>query len=73
MKICKHFGVCGGCSYLDKPYEDQLEEKVKRVEDLFGVKVDEVHPSPKQYYYRNRMDFAVSEDLKIGLNVKGRW
>ena len=73
MKICKHFGICGGCSYLDKPYEDQLEEKVKRVEDLFGVKVDEVHPSPKQYYYRNRMDFAVSEDLKIGLNVKGRW
>ena len=73
MKICKHFGMCGGCSYLDKPYEDQLEEKVKRVEDLFGVKVDEVYPSPKQYYYRNRMDFAVSEDLKIGLNVRGRW
>jgi len=73
MKICKHFGVCGGCSYLDKPYEDQLEEKVKRVEDLFGVKIDEVYPSPKQYYYRNRMDFAVSEDLKIGLNVRGRW
>jgi len=73
MKICKHFGICGGCSYLDKPYEDQLEEKVKRVEDLFGVKVDEVYPSPKQYYYRNRMDFAVSEDLKIGLNVRGRW
>ena len=73
MKICKHFGICGGCSYLDKPYEDQLEEKVKRVEDLFGVKVDEVYPSPKQYYYRNRMDFVVSEDLKIGLNVRGRW
>jgi len=73
MKICKHFGICGGCSYLDKPYEDQLEEKVKRVEDLFGVKVDEVYPSPKQYYYRNRMDFAVSEDLKIGLNVRGKW
>lgn len=73
MKICKHFGVCGGCSYLDKPYEDQLEEKVKRVEDLFGVKVDEVYPSPKQYYYRNRMDFVVSEDLKIGMNVRGKW
>jgi len=73
MKICKHFGICGGCSYLDKPYEDQLEEKVKRVEDLFGVKVDEVHRSPKQYYYRNRMDFAVSEDPKIGLNVRDRW
>jgi len=73
MKICKHFGICGGCSYLDKPYEDQLEEKVKRVEELFGIKVDEVYPSPKQYYYRNRMDFAVSEDLKIGLNVRGRW
>jgi len=73
MKICKHFGVCGGCSYLDKPYEDQLEEKVKRVEDLFGVKVAEVYPSPKQYYYRNRMDYVVSEDLKIGLNVRGKW
>jgi len=72
-KICKHFGVCGGCSYLDKPYEDQLDEKVKRVEELLEAKAEEVVPSPKQYYYRNRMDFVVADGPKIGLNVRGKW
>ena len=73
LKICKHFRVCGGCAYLDKPYEDQLNEKVNQAEELLEAKAEKVIPSPKQYYYRNRMDFVVAEDPKIGLNVKGKW
>ena len=73
LRICKHFGVCGGCSYLDKPYEEQLEEKVRAVKELLSVEPEEVHPSPKQYYYRNRMDFVAAPGPKIGLNVRGKW
>ena len=73
LKLCKHFGVCGGCVFLDKPYEEQLEEKVKRVKELLGVEPEEVYPSPKRYYYRNRMDYVVADGPKIGLNVRGKW
>jgi len=72
-KLCRHFGVCGGCSFLDKPYEEQVEEKARRVEELLGVKPEEVYPSPREYYYRNRMDYVVAEGPRVGLNVRGKW
>ncbi len=58
---------------MDRPYEEQLEEKVRSVEELLGVKVERVHPSPKPHYYRNRMDYVVAPGPVIGLNVRGRW
>ena len=73
LRICKHFGRCGGCTYLDKPYEEQFEEKIAEAEKILEAKADEAHPSPREYYYRNRMDYVVSSDPKIGLNVMGSW
>lgn len=32
--LCQHFGRCGGCTLLDTPYEKQLEDKQKFVEEL---------------------------------------
>ena len=32
--LCPHFKTCGGCQYLDMPYEKQLEHKKKEVSDL---------------------------------------
>ena len=32
--LCPHFKSCGGCQYLDMPYEKQLEHKKKEVADL---------------------------------------
>ena len=32
--VCPHFGVCGGCRYLDKSYEEQLALKEKEVRNL---------------------------------------
>ena len=31
---CKHFGVCGGCSYQNLPYEEQLALKERQVQEL---------------------------------------
>ena len=35
--LCPHFKTCGGCQYLDMPYEKQLEHKKKEVADLLGI------------------------------------
>ena len=72
--ICKHFGKCGGCS-LNLSYEQQLILKINKVEFLFNKKLDKIIPSPKQFYYRNRMDYVISkkENIIIGLKEKGKW
>ena len=31
---CPHFGVCGGCTYQNLPYEKQLQLKEKQVHKL---------------------------------------
>ncbi len=57
-------------------YEEQLKLKKNKVEFLFN-RIDKVIPSPKQFYYRNRMDYVVgkneNEKVIIGLKEKGKW
>lgn len=72
---CSHFGVCGGCTYLSLPYEEQLrikEEQVKKLLD--GVLSRQETPyqwegikaSPKEYEYRNKMEFSFGDEVKDG-------
>ncbi|MEO2154932.1 MAG: 23S rRNA (uracil(1939)-C(5))-methyltransferase RlmD, partial [Nanoarchaeota archaeon] len=82
--ICKHFGICGGCQLQDLSYEEQLELKKRNIEfffkDLKNKPIDKIIPSPKEIYYRNRMDYVVGkekienkEKIIIGLKEKGKW
>lgn len=72
---CSHFGLCGGCAYLSLPYEEQLkikEAQVKRLLDgvLTGRQGDWVYEgikgSPKEYEYRNKMEFSFGDEYKDG-------
>lgn len=72
---CSHFGLCGGCTYLSLPYEEQLkikEAQVKRLLDgvLTGKQGDWVYEgikgSPKEYEYRNKMEFSFGDEYKDG-------
>ncbi len=72
---CSHFGLCGGCTYLSLPYEEQLkikETQVKRLLDgvLTGRQDDWVYEgikgSPKEYEYRNKMEFSFGDEYKDG-------
>jgi len=63
---CKHFGVCGGCPWQGIKYESQLKFKEGIVEELF-YNCEPIIPSPEEYFYRNRMDFAFGPDYSIGL------
>ncbi|MFC1540454.1 23S rRNA (uracil(1939)-C(5))-methyltransferase RlmD [Candidatus Margulisiibacteriota bacterium] len=68
---CKHFGECGGCKFLDIPYEEQLRNKQAQLEQLFG-ECPPILPSPEVYFYRNRMDFAFGPNYTLGLK-KGKF
>lgn len=61
--VCPHFGVCGGCDWLDYKYESQLIWKKKILkEQLQRIgKIDceiEKDIYDKNYFYRNRMEFV---------------
>lgn len=68
---CPHFGDCGGCSFQDIAYDDQLLVKRDLVNQALGglAGVDEVSPSPP-YGYRNRMDMVTAFG-KFGLRRGG--
>jgi 23S rRNA (uracil1939-C5)-methyltransferase len=63
--ICRHFGVCGGCTWQNAGYELQLEFKQRQVADLLeriavlpDLVVKPTLASPKAYHYRNKMEFT---------------
>jgi 23S rRNA (uracil-5-)-methyltransferase RumA len=71
---CPVFGACGGCSFQDVPYEEQVATKRKEVLSgfqRFGLDVpgDVAVESGPPYGYRNRMDFVFSP---AGLGQKRR-
>ena len=80
-EFCRHFGSCGGCSYQSMPYEKQLELKASMVRELLGENCpDEVFEgikgSPRQYGYRNKMEYSFGDlvkdgPLELGLHKRG--
>lgn len=72
---CSHFGLCGGCTYLSLPYEEQLKLKAAQVKRLLdGVLAgrqeewcfEGIKGSPAIYEYRNKMEFSFGDEYKGG-------
>lgn len=72
---CPHFGVCGGCTYISLPYEEQLKVKegqVKKLLDSVLCKQESswifegIKASPVQFAYRNKMEFSFGDEVKDG-------
>ena len=46
--VCEHFGVCGGCKWQNRPYEEQLRYKTEQVRDqltrIGKVELPEISP-----------------------------
>lgn len=64
---CEHFKYCGGCTFQQLNYDEQIEQKKQQVLDAFqrlagldNVKLDKVIPSNTIYNYRNKMEFTFS-------------
>ncbi|WP_099468751.1 23S rRNA (uracil(1939)-C(5))-methyltransferase RlmD [Konateibacter massiliensis] len=69
---CIHFGSCGGCTYQNISYEEQLKLKERQVKELLdSVIKDEyvfegIKRSPKQFGYRNKMEYSFGDEVKDG-------
>ncbi|NSW86641.1 MAG: 23S rRNA (uracil(1939)-C(5))-methyltransferase RlmD [Syntrophobacteraceae bacterium] len=66
--FCVHFKLCGGCSWQDIPYAEQLRWKRQHVADCLehvaGVgeaRVESCEPSPRLTFYRNKMEYTFSD------------
>ncbi|MBT8378634.1 MAG: 23S rRNA (uracil(1939)-C(5))-methyltransferase RlmD [Ignavibacteria bacterium] len=75
---CIFFGTCGGCRQQDLIYKQQINYKQQQVEEIFlhtanlsGFETEEILPSSKTFFYRNKMEFSFSDKrwlTKDGLN-----
>ena len=72
---CPHFGICGGCTYISLPYEEQLKIKEAQIKKLIGNCLDGkqkeyvfegIKGSPAVYEYRNKMEFSFGDEVKDG-------
>lgn len=66
---CIHFNDCGGCSFQNFDYKEQLKQKELQVKDTLShignLKSLEVNPilgAKKQFNYRNKMEFTFSNN-----------
>jgi len=77
---CAHAGECGGCSFQDRLYADQVAAKGAIVAQLFsaaGIALPDgdasrVVPSPEPYAYRTRMDYVTTKG-RFGLRARGKF
>ena len=79
---CPHFDVCGGCTYQNLPYEEQLKMKEAQVRQLLepvikagcggdeSVDINQIFeriiPSPVVTGYRNKMEFSFGDSRPGG-------
>lgn len=82
MPVCEKFGQCGGCTYLNLNYENQIKFKEEalinllRDENINYEKFLGTIKAPSQFEYRNKMEFSFGDEFKdgpleLGLHKKG--
>lgn len=78
---CPHFTECGGCTYQNLPYDQQLQMKEGQIRALLDSVCEDylfegIKASPEQYAYRNKMEFSFGDAYKggplaLGMHKKG--
>jgi 23S rRNA (uracil-5-)-methyltransferase RumA len=72
LPVCEEFGFCGGCTYQRVSYEEQLKLKAGQVKVLLDGAAwepyvfEDILKSPKEWGYRNKMEFSFGDDRKDG-------
>ena len=81
-QVCSIFPACGGCMYQTMPYEEQVKMKEGQIRRIMDPVVkgeylfEGVKHSPKEFHYRNKMEFSFGDEFKdgplsLGLHKKG--
>lgn len=80
--VCSIFPACGGCMYQTMSYDQQVRMKERQVKDILDAAIvgeyefEGVKASPKEFAYRNKMEFSFGDEYKdgplsLGLHKKG--
>ena len=80
--VCSIFPACGGCMYQTMSYAEQLSMKERQVKDILDAAIigdyefEGIKTSPKEFAYRNKMEFSFGDEYKdgplsLGLHKKG--
>ncbi len=82
--VCNLFPACGGCMYQTMSYELQLEMKAGQMKEILDAAIlpynsylfEGIKGSPKEFGYRNKMEFSFGDKYKrgplsLGLHKKG--
>ena len=90
--VCSLFPACGGCMYQTMSYEEQLKMKESQIRSLLDEAIaaagqtdsegnadycfEGIQGSPKEFAYRNKMEFSFGDEYKdgplsLGLHKKG--
>ena len=80
--VCSIFPACGGCMYQTMSYEEQVSMKSAQVKEILDSAIvgdyefEGVKSSPKEFAYRNKMEFSFGDEYKdgplsLGLHKKG--
>lgn len=80
--VCSIFPECGGCMYQTMLYDAQREMKGEQVKEILDEAIEGeyifegVKASPKEFCYRNKMEFSFGDEYKdgplsLGLHKKG--
>ncbi len=58
---CPISNKCGGCQYIDTPYEEQIAKKQARIEELLGEfgEIEPIVGMENPYHYRNKVHAVV--------------
>ena len=81
---CLHDGEpCPGAPWQGLPYERQLSEKARLVEDalrrlggLDGFDLEPIEPAVEPWRYRNKLEYSFGErdgNLVLGFHRRGSW
>ena len=69
--VCSIFPACGGCMYQTMPYEEQMKMKEGQIHRIMDEAVngpyvfEGIKASPKEFGYRNKMEFSFGDVNKI--------
>lgn len=72
--FCVHFENCGGCTYQNLDYEQQIRLKETQIKEMLLPVVrssgsawfEGIIPSPVVFGYRNKMEFSFGDEYKDG-------
>ena len=80
--FCPHFNLCGGCTFQNMNYSEQVKLKSELVYNILSRATGDVFiyentvRSPKEFEYRNKMEFSFGNEvidgpLTLGMHKKG--